>query len=210
MWHIYDFRHFLGRSYDTEDILLLSLIAKLSDAGVILKMEGGPWLAGGAVRRTLAAEDMKGTDLDLFFEDEIQADKVEEVVSKMGEVKLLGKKEGRVSDYLWQIDKDTQIKIQIVRMMYYSKPEDVLDFFDFTICQALTDGKTLMVGQNTLWDLARRRLAIHKVTYGVSTVRRMLKYNNQGFNTCPGMIADLLEQIAQNPEAIHREVKYVD
>jgi hypothetical protein len=62
-----------------------------------------------------------------------------------------------------------------------------------------------------LWDLGRKRLAIHKVTYPVATMRRMIKYTRQGFNACAGCMATLLRETATSPEAMASlDIAYVD
>lgn len=51
---------------------------------------------------------------------------------------------------------------------------------------------------------------IHKITYGVSTVRRLLKYSKQGYTVCSGALAAILNEVVTHPEVIHAETAYVD
>ena len=100
--------------------------------------------------------------------------------------------------------------IQLLRMSFEPAIDAVLDSFDFTICQFGFDGSDLVCGPFSLWDLARKRLAMHKITFGASSVRRMTKYSKQGFTFCQGTIVTILEAIAKDPTKIQAEVDYVD
>jgi hypothetical protein len=102
------------------------------------------------------------------------------------------------------------VTIQAIRHAFYASPEAVINSFDFTICQWVTDGEELVVGEFTLWDTARKRLALHEVTLAVSTLRRVLKYTSQGFTACSGMLTDLLERVARNPEIINAQIISMD
>lgn len=60
------------------------------------------------------------------------------------------------------------------------------------------------------WDLGRKRLAAHKLSYATASMRRLIKYTRQGFTACAGCMADMLEQVVASPEIIRRETEYVD
>ncbi|MFP3367631.1 hypothetical protein R0J93_28775, partial [Pseudoalteromonas sp. SIMBA_148] len=60
-------------------------------------------------------------------------------------------------------------------------------------------------------DLGRRKLAIHKITYPVATMRRMLKYTTQGFTACAGCMQQIIKDTATSPEAMSQlDIEYVD
>jgi hypothetical protein len=101
--------------------------------------------------------------------------------------------------------------VQCIRFAFYPNAQAVIDSFDYTICQLAFDGKTVTLGDFTLWDLGRRRLAIHKITYPVATMRRMLKYTTQGFTACAGCMATILTETARNPAILDQMgIAYVD
>jgi len=105
------------------------------------------------------------------------------------------------------IDRD----VQCIRFSFYQSAEAVIDSFDYTICMLAFDGATLTLGDFTLWDLGRKRLAIHKITYPVATMRRMLKYASQGFTACKGCLATILTETANQPELRQQlNIEYVD
>ena len=63
----------------------------------------------------------------------------------------------------------------------------VQDRFDYTICQFAVDTNGMLwCGDHSLWDLARKRLAVHRITFPVSSLRRLLKYTSKGFYACSG------------------------
>ncbi len=169
----------------------------------------GPWLAGGAVRRTLLNEDVK-SDFDFFFRDESQLASFTSTIDAMGLTKL--RESEHHIHYKGKLpDETAERDIQCIKFQYYNSAEAVIDSFDFTICQFAFDGESLVTGDHSLWDLGRKRLAVHKITYPVASVRRMMKYGNQGFYVCPGAITALLRQTAESPENMARlGVLYID
>ncbi len=203
---MYNLDHFLARSTDIapEQTDLRKSLAKLPAIH-----PDGPWLAGGAVRRTLLGEDIT-SDFDYFFHDEDQLSAFTTQVESLGLVKLRENAHnisfrGKIGGE--GLDRD----VQAIKMSYYENAEAVIDTFDFTICQFAFDGETLTCGDCALWDLGRKRLAVHKITYPVASVRRMLKYGRQGFVVCNGAITELLRQTAASPENMARlGVLYID
>lgn len=166
----------------------------------------GPWLVGGAVRRLLT-EEKQSSDFDLGFPSQVALDQYKarllslgfkEHVEKPEHVELHGTVNGKPAT------------VQLLRVTFGPTPEAVIDAFDFTICQLAYDGADLVCGPFTLWDLGRRKLAIHRVTYAAATVRRMLKYAKQGYTFCQGTVVSILEVVAKEPGVIHAEVTYVD
>ena len=166
----------------------------------------GPWIAGGAVRRTIAQQPLE-SDVDFFFRDvEQKAAFCAALLEKGGW--LISEKE-HAGTYGIKHEHATVI-VQAITMAYYPTLEAVLDSFDFTITQFGFDGSDLVCGPFSLWDLARRRLALHKLTFGVSTVRRLIKYTRQGFTACGGVLASILEETVAHPDVIQRTTEYVD
>lgn len=197
---------FLGRSTDTpfDDSELAKVLRELPPLS-----KDGPWLAGGALRRTLQGKD-PDSDFDFFFRD---ADQLKAFVLKL-EARGLSKVQetqhhvhyrGRLGDC--GLDRD----IQCIRFAFYSDAASVIDSFDYTICMFAFDGTTLTVGDFSLWDLGRKRLAVHKISYPVATMRRLLKYGTQGFTACKGALAAILTQTANSPELrAQLDIEYVD
>lgn len=200
--HRYNLKEFLARFIDeADDCPLFEIVEALPSVSA-----SGPWIAGGAIRRTLLQEPLN-SDVDYFFRDEEQKKAFVEAIQEKGGW-LISEKE-HAATFGIKVDHDTVI-VQAITMAYYPTLDAVLDSFDFTITQFGYDGTDLVCGPCSLWDLARKRLALHKLTFGVSTVRRLIKYTRQGFTACGGVLASILEQVVADPQTIHREVTYVD
>jgi hypothetical protein len=205
MAHEYKLIEIVGRSYGNAEKSELTEVIK--GLPFTLSMQGGPWIAGGAVRRTLLGEGVSSSDIDLFFADAEQLAKTASALEGIGA--KLGKKSEHAKEYMAKIG-DAEYRLQLISIGFYANAPAVLDSFDFTICQFATDGEVLVAGDYALWDLGRKRLAIHKLTYAVASLRRVLKYTGQGFTACSGMMTDFLEQVAKNPQAINSKVQYID
>lgn len=197
---------FLARSTDAsfDDTTLAAILRALPALS-----KDGPWIAGGALRRTLLGKEPE-SDFDFFFRDADQLAAFTSALEGMGLVKVRETAHhvhyrGKLGES--GVDRD----IQRIRFAFYQNSEAVIDSFDYTICQLAYDGETLTLGEFTLWDLGRRRLAIHKITYPVATMRRMLKYTSQGFTACAGCMATILTETASKPEILQQiGITYVD
>jgi hypothetical protein len=195
----YDLKHFLSRQMnDIDKTDLMEFIKITPSLGV-----NGAWLAGGAIRRTLLGEKEINSDYDMFFANEKQKnDYVDLLVRDGGEIKI---KNDFNTTLLWR-----DRKVQAIHIDYYNSPQEVINSFDYTICQFITDGKTLFTGEFSLWDLARKRLSVHKITYPVASQRRLIKYTQQGFYACAGCLQDILLTVKENPEILEFQVRYID
>lgn len=202
----YNLREFLSRSTDAdfEQSELSSVLA-----GLPALSPTGPWLAGGALRRTLLGEQ-PDSDFDFFFRDEDQLTTFREGLESRGFTKVRESQHhqhyrGKTGDSALPRD------VQMIRFAFYADAAAVVDSFDFTICQFAFDGTTLTCGEHALWDIGRKRLAIHQITYPVSTMRRALKYGTQGFTACNGCLTTILRETATRPELMaEMGVHYVD
>jgi hypothetical protein len=203
-------------NFNLEDFLARSTDAPFSETTLskILQSlpslsKNGPWIAGGALRRTLLGKEPE-SDFDFFFRD------AEQLASFASELEAKGLTKIRETihhvHYRGPVgDSKINRDIQCIRFAFYETASAVIDSFDYTICMLAYDGEMLTLGDFTLWDLGRKRLAIHKITYPVATMRRMLKYGSQGFNACNGCMATILTETASKPEVLQQlGVAYVD
>jgi hypothetical protein len=231
----YDIGQFLSRSSDKgwEESPLYFALDDRNDKALPYPHPEGPWIAGGSLRRLVIGQDPLEADVDYFFKDQAQYDEWVKEMRALPDVRETGKTDHAISfeavvtastslsrgkdldgsenDAEFEVQpKIVVVKVQGIHLQYYANIEAVLDSFDFTITQLGYDGQNLVVGDHTLWDLARRRLALHRLTHGVSTVRRLLKYSSQGFTACAGCITQILNAVAQNPQTIQSNVLYLD
>jgi hypothetical protein len=89
--------------------------------------------------------------------------------------------------------------IQIVLLIQGQDPPAIIDTFDFTISQLGTDGRQLYFGAYTWTDLFRRRLRVHNIHHGISTMRRMVKYSRRGFYACVGTMREVAQGVVDSP-----------
>lgn len=196
----YNFQEFCDRSGCGPDQVI--------DVHKALSVEGS-WLAGGAIRRTLIKQSLD-SDFDFFFTD---VDAKNAFVSNAESKGFLKTRETKHHTQLEGTlgDSKLPVVVQAINFQYYTSLDDVLDSFDYTITQFGFDGENLVTTPYALWDLGRKRLAIHKITYPVATMRRMLKYSNQGLTACAGCMADLFKGTIDNPAALGElDIAYVD
>lgn len=184
------------------------------DSGMVVKVwstlgHHDCWLGGGAIRRTLIGQPLD-SDFDFFFMNADALESFKGRCDKAGLVKVKETKhhiqfEGKLEG------SELLIVVQAIFFKYYDTRFDVLDSFDYTITQFLYAGDSMWTTPEALWDLGRKRLVIHKVSYPVATMRRMLKYTNQGFTACAGCMKTLFVETASNPGAMAElDIEYVD
>lgn len=229
--HKYDLSEFVARSSDRtwEQSSLYHALAQVLPAVSL----DGPWIAGGSLRRLIVGQEPMQADVDYFFKNQEQyndwvsemralehareVSKTDhaisfEVVVPVSASTSRGKDpDGTENEAEFDVEpKMDVVKVQGIHFQYYDSIEAVIDSFDFTITQLGYDGKDLYTGDHTLWDLGRKKLALNKLSFGVSTVRRLMKYSLQGFTACAGCLTQILASVAENPELIQSKVQYVD
>lgn len=168
----------------------------------------GPWIAGGILRQSILNE-RRECDVDCFFQSETQRQQFETELLANGAYKKYTN-EFNSTFILPSKEKVPQLEVQCIFIQYYPTLQAVLDTFDYTICQFGFDGNTLICGPFSLYDLARKRLVLHKLTHGPASLRRALKYASQGYTLCVGAAASLLKATVENPQVIDVEPKYFD
>jgi hypothetical protein len=176
----------------------------------------GPWLAGGSIRRTVANQEQE-SDFDFFFlnaEQVLQFSKdlvafgaVEKSRNEQNILFIMPSKIEIVDDRKIH---HPELKIQLINFRYYNGIEEVLDSFDFTLCQFGFDGTHFYASDFALWDVARKKLVPHTITFATSSLRRLIKYTSQGYTICGGALAQILQQVADNPTIIQSEMLYLD
>lgn len=179
-----------------------------------LHFVAGPWLAGGSIRRLFDGNEGE-SDFDLFFQSEEQLKSFQaSLKTPWRTTKVLWENEQNITIEVTlcptvDVPQSKPFKLQLIKFYFYS-PEAVIDWFDYTNCQFITDGNTLMVGEYTLYDIGRKQLRLHNIHHAASTVRRMLKYARQGYTVCDGTINEILRRVAEQPALINEVVRYID
>jgi len=183
-----------------EDTSLYKIIRKAEDLGIF---KDPVWIAGGALRRTALGQSLKESDVDFFFYDEACLNRFDNIISTGFGVEKIE------SDFNnTYLNHKIHKKVQAIKLNFYDSPEDVIDSFDYTICQIITDGIDVWMGDNTMWDLANRKLRPHNISMPLASTRRLLKYTRQGFYACTGC----LKTVLQSAQGINFDIEpeYID
>ncbi|WP_430256496.1 hypothetical protein [Neorhizobium sp. DAR64872/K0K18] len=169
---------------------------------------GGAWLAGGAIRRTLIGQALD-SDFDFFFKS--AEDMAAWEAGLPSGLNLIRETEHHKHWRGTIAGSELPVDIQAIRFRFYETAEQVIDSFDYTVTMFVLDNDDLVTTPYALWDLGRRKLAVHKITYPVATMRRLLKYTKQGFTACAGCLQSILKETAASPEAMGQlDIEYVD
>lgn len=150
------------------------------------------WIAGGFLRSIIAAEDDSDGDIDFFFHTEESFSRTMDLIkhpSFYGAEKVFNYY--RIPEYdnineLRIIDCESLVafrpNIQLVRLYWFNSPEHVIDSFDFTVCQLITDGKTLWFNPQAFEDIKTKTLRQHRETGdAIAILNRILKYQSKGY-----------------------------
>jgi hypothetical protein len=125
------------------------------------------------LRRKATLEGYQGTGQEIF--EQIQKGKlrIDELVRE-----VIENEEIRALNYSVPTGEKPDL-IQIVLPIQGTDPPTIINTFDFTISRLGTDRRNLYFGPYTWTDLLRKRLRVHHIHYGISTMRRMVKYSHQ-------------------------------
>jgi len=180
---------------DFETTELFRILQRLELSG---KLRGGVYLAGGAIRRMLIGQP-QDSDLDFFFADKESENSLRDHLNSLTSVSVLCERTGDFVETYTILDPETiacKVKIQLIFGEHYRTPEDLIDSFDFTICQFVTDLDWIKYESVSVADLKARQLEPCGITRAVSSLKRLIKYHQQGFTMSNAAIKRFLEQVA--------------
>ncbi len=90
----------------------------------------------------------------------------------------------------------TRPALQLIKMVFFTDVNSVIDSFDLTIAQfAIDNTGYLTYNPVSFLDISRKRLCLHTLQFPVSTIRRIIKYSKKGFFACPGSLVKICEGI---------------
>lgn len=201
--------HFLTRTETA--YVKLPLNKTLNDRGIsnrlfdsfIEYLPEGAIIAGGFMT-SLMQEDKHAQDVDFFFTSNEGFEKTcemflsppvdEEAWAYQGyklaedfDIESFNKSKGHITRFLKFVH-PTRLPVQLVKLVWYDSPEHVIDSFDFTIAQFAADCNHLYTNPLSVFDLARKRLVLHRIQFPASTLRRLIKYTSKGYYCCPGSL----------------------
>ena len=166
------------------------------------------YLAGGAVRRVLSGNSSLESDFDFFFASEKAHTDFVASLKDIDNAKVV--RETKNSSTFKVVVNDTEAEINTVSIRFFESVENCIESFDFTACMFGYDGENVITTPQALWDLARRRIRVNKITYPVASLRRLIKYTKQGFYACDGAMKEMLVQSGSEEALKNFEVTYVD
>jgi hypothetical protein len=107
-----------------------------------------------------------------------------------------------------------RLPVQLVKLVWYDNAEHVVDSFDFTVAQFAADSNgDLVFNPLSIFDLARKKLVLHRIQFPASTLRRLIKYTNKGYYACPGSLEKIAEESAKaitEDEGVLKGYVYLD
>jgi len=145
-------------------------------------------IAGGAIRDSLFG--IEYSDIDIFGLTKEDLD----LFVKLNLSKSQGYKMVYFNENLRTYRKGN-IKVQII-YREYEKLTDIIDSFDFTVCQFMYDGEKVICNPSGLLDVHHKRIVINHLEdlFVFDSLRRVQKYIQKGYTICNGGIKDILDK----------------
>jgi hypothetical protein len=131
------------------------------------------FIAGGFIRSCYMGKPPK--DMDIFFKDLNCLEMVEQ------RLRCLGYKRTKKTIFaITYCKEDKTIQLILNRV---GNLEDILNQFDFTVCQAALIGENLYVAENFFEDIEQRKLVTTPAALNrwATTLERMFRYASYGF-----------------------------
>lgn len=158
-------------------------------------------IAGGSIRDILFNNEI--SDFDLFSTNKESLDRMEEF--------LVGINYKRVynSDKL-KTYKLNDIKIQLI-YRHYENLRELLQDFDFTVCQFGFHGNRFWCTVNSILDATAKRLITYNVSplSAFSTLRRTYKYQDKGYKICNKELKKIVEVLRNvSSEVLDKETDF--
>jgi hypothetical protein len=176
----------------------------------ILATNTSCFIMGGAIRRILLGEEGIKSDVDLFFTSDADFGKALQTFHNNKDIFKFEKETNNHVCFIWL---EQNVPVQLIKIIPKQdcNVEDILNEFDYTICQFAVNYKNLDVlysGDSSLFDLGRKRLVINNITYPVASLRRLIKYSKQGFYACQGCLQHFLESTKELD--LNNVIEYID
>lgn len=157
------------------------LVIPGSIKALIDHMPGGTFIAGGSVAELACAAEFSPKDVDLYFRDEETYKQAVKLLGFAGKEVEGPQVPGGVRMFTGP---HGSAPIQAINIAWYDDLEQVLDAFDFTVCQFGLDCQTgtLMWNPVAPLDYMHRRLVTHRDEDRERTKKRITRYIAKGFN----------------------------
>lgn len=130
-------------------------------------------IAGGAILDLM--KNLTPKDYDIFFQD---IETQESLISFLDKNAELVSKTDKLANYIY-----LGYPLELVLNRFYDlKTTELIDSFDFTVCQAQFVNGYLTFGQTFYQDILKTELVINKITFAAHTLKRAEKYKQKGYS----------------------------
>lgn len=160
-------------------------------------LETGPWIAGGYPMRIYSGMNLTHSDIDVFFKDQDQLDKVENYFNNLTHIleittsDLDTNKSSKILDSVSRYSKfssknantytdDHGNKIQLIFNVFHQNLDSIFNHFDINLCKIATDGKIFIASDTTYRDIENKILNFSHINK--NSLKRFTKYVGYGFN----------------------------
>jgi hypothetical protein len=155
-------------------------------------METGPWIAGGSVLNWYLNEPLGESDIDVFFRGLKQFDVCFAKIMSTANAELVYSSDNAVTIHAG-VKGGSRKRIQLIRKSWFDSAEKVIDRFDFTVCQLVTDGYTLLLGKDTAQHVQNKTLDLVSMPPHADIVKRLIKYVAYGYTPKPEVMQYILD-----------------
>ena len=140
-------------------------------------------VAGSALSGIIDQRNIKFiNDVDLFFFDSTYYNTIKVYFTEsLGAEKIFTSKNDCLTTFVFGGVKYQCIYIRSVNNTDSDPVVSILDKFDFRACQMAYYNGWFYFFKNSIRDNKRKILHIHKVTYPITTMKRIAKYKRKGF-----------------------------
>lgn len=160
-------------------------------------LDNGPWIAGGAVLRWFQNRPVGYSDIDVFCANEEQLKMVQHriTVDYKDQSLLRYTSDNALTYEIWVRDThdvEHWWTVQLIKKQYFDSADAVLNRFDITVCQFITDGSSIRTGATSIQDLNQKKLRFNKIKS--DSLKRYIKYMAYGFRPDPGVFDEIINQ----------------
>lgn len=151
------------------------------------------WIAGSYAAMRLKPKSMQYNDIDLFFKDHETFEAIDKIfVANNSFEEIFRCPKGELVSFKPKVEGK---KVQLVGKYFSPTPEDCIDNFDFNICCAAIHRDNIVTTEECMKDLSKEVLTLNKITYPVSSLRRLIKYGKKGITIHPETYLKIVEAI---------------
>ena len=140
----------------------------------------GPWIAGGAVLNWYRNQSIEDSDIDVFFKNQTQFDICFGDLMSKGKANMVYNSDNAITLHVHTDSGDIK-RIQLIRKQWFNDRKDVISKFDITVCQLITDGYSLDLGEKTGQHIKDNVLEFTAEVPHADIVKRLIKYITYGF-----------------------------